>query len=65
MLNRGEGLLWDEVVARLPARARPVAVADPPVLGAVLAALDDAGATAVAKASLRASFHDGLTPDGG
>jgi hypothetical protein len=45
--------------------ARLVAVADLPVLGAVVAALDDAGATAAAKASLRASFHDGQAPDGG
>jgi hypothetical protein len=33
--------------------------------GAVLAALDDAGATAAAKARLRSAFRDGLTPDAG
>src|SRR5204862_212627 len=45
MLARGEGLLYDEVVARLPAGARAVAAVDPPVLGAALAALDAAAAT--------------------
>ena len=53
MLDRGEGLLYDEVVARLPAGARAVAAVDPPVLGAALAALDAAAATDGAKARLR------------
>jgi N-acetylglucosamine kinase-like BadF-type ATPase len=53
MLRSGEGLLYDLVVARLPPGARPVGLQDPPVLGAALAALDAAGASAAAKVRLR------------
>jgi N-acetylglucosamine kinase-like BadF-type ATPase len=59
MLRRGEGLLHDEVVARLPARARPVVLRHPPVLGAALAALDAAGASDAAKARLREELRAG------
>lgn len=47
------GFLVELVAARLPAGARPLVVAEPPVLGAALAALDEAGATTEAKARLR------------
>ena len=58
MLRGGAGLLYDEVVARLAARApaaRPIAVTAPPVLGAALDALDAAGAPPAAVARLRAA----------
>jgi N-acetylglucosamine kinase-like BadF-type ATPase len=58
MLRRGEGLLHDAVVARLPPGARPVVLRDPPALGAALAALDAAGATEDAKARLRDELRD-------
>jgi len=66
MLRHGRGLLFDEVVRRLAARApqaRPVAAADPPVVGAALVALETAGAPSEAAAALRAAFRDGLRPD--
>jgi N-acetylglucosamine kinase-like BadF-type ATPase len=53
MLRSGEGFLHDAVLARLPEGARPIVLRDPPVLGAALAALDAAGATADAKARVR------------
>jgi N-acetylglucosamine kinase-like BadF-type ATPase len=58
MLRGGEGLLWDTVVAGLPDGARPVALRDPPVVGAALAALDAAGASEAAKARLREDLRD-------
>jgi N-acetylglucosamine kinase-like BadF-type ATPase len=66
MLRDGRGFLYDEVVARLrerAPRARPVAAADPPVVGAALVALEAAGAPAAATLALRAAFRDGLRPD--
>jgi N-acetylglucosamine kinase-like BadF-type ATPase len=63
MLTSGRGFLHDEVVARLrrsAPHAHPVVAADPPVLGAALAALDQAGAPATAAARLRAAVRDGL-----
>jgi N-acetylglucosamine kinase-like BadF-type ATPase len=65
MLRGGGDLLHDEVVARLPAGARPLLLRDPPVLGAALAALDAAGAAPAAGARLRGAFGKGLRPDGG
>jgi N-acetylglucosamine kinase-like BadF-type ATPase len=53
MLRSGEGPLYDALVGRLPQGARPVALRDPPVVGAALAALDAAGASAAAKVRLR------------
>jgi len=47
------GLLVDLVAARLPDGARPVVYAGSPIAGAVLAALDLAGASAEAKARIR------------
>jgi N-acetylglucosamine kinase-like BadF-type ATPase len=46
-------LLAELVAARLPSGVRPVALAAPPVLGAVLAALDGAGASDAAKSRVR------------
>jgi N-acetylglucosamine kinase-like BadF-type ATPase len=66
MLRRDEGVLWEEITARLRAhapRARPVLVAEPPVLGAALAALDAVGAPAMAEEQLRAAFRDGFAPE--
>jgi hypothetical protein len=40
-----------------------VAAVDPPVVGAALVALEAAGATPTAAATLRAAFRDGLRPD--
>jgi N-acetylglucosamine kinase-like BadF-type ATPase len=57
MIRRAEGLLFDEVAARL---TRVVVVPEPPVLGAALAALDAAGAPANAERRLRAAFRAGL-----
>ena len=59
MLRTGAGLLYDEVVAQLARavpHARPVAVTEPPVLGAALDALDAAGAPPEAAARLRAAL---------
>jgi N-acetylglucosamine kinase-like BadF-type ATPase len=53
MLRSGEGHLWERVVKRLPAGTRPLALRAAPVLGAGLAALDAASATAEAKQRLR------------
>jgi N-acetylglucosamine kinase-like BadF-type ATPase len=56
MLRGGEGLLYDEVTARLAERApyaKPVAVTAPPVLGAALDALEAAGAPPSAAPRLR------------
>lgn len=53
MLEKGTGALHDAVLARLPRGARAVVLRDPPVLGAALAALDDAGATESAKRRVR------------
>jgi N-acetylglucosamine kinase-like BadF-type ATPase len=63
MLRPGSGPLHDEVVARLPAGARPVVAADPPALGAALAALDAVGAGADAGERLRERFRAGLSPE--
>jgi N-acetylglucosamine kinase-like BadF-type ATPase len=66
MLRRGEGLLHEQVVARLAERApqaRPVVAVEPPVLGAALEALDAAEAPAEAGRRLRAAFRDGLEPE--
>jgi D-lyxose ketol-isomerase len=57
MLERGEGLLYELVVERLPDGVRPVAAPDPPVLGAALAALDAAGASDEAKTRLRGELR--------
>ena len=57
MLRTATGLLYDEVVARLARvaqHAEPTAVAEPPVLGAALDALDAAGAPPEAATRLRA-----------
>lgn len=50
---RGGGFLVERVLLRLPRNARPVVVAEPPVVGAALAALDEAGASPEAEARLR------------
>jgi N-acetylglucosamine kinase-like BadF-type ATPase len=57
MLQNGDGLLYEKVLARLPHGARAVAAPDPPVLGAALAALDAAQATDDAKARLRGELR--------
>jgi N-acetylglucosamine kinase-like BadF-type ATPase len=57
MLQPGRGLLYELAVDSLPEGARAVAVHDPPVLGAVLAALDAVGASEDAKARLRAELR--------
>jgi N-acetylglucosamine kinase-like BadF-type ATPase len=59
MLRHGTGLLHELVVARLPAGARPVVLRQPPVLGAVLAALDASGADDAAKTRLREELRAG------
>lgn len=53
MLQAGEGVLHDAVLARLPPGAGPVVLKGAPVVGAALAALDAARATDAAKARLR------------
>ena len=58
MLTRGEGLLHDEIVRRLPRGAKPVVLRDPPVVGAALAALDLAGAVPAAADRLRNAFQN-------
>jgi N-acetylglucosamine kinase-like BadF-type ATPase len=63
MLRAGRGLLHEETLARLPALARPVVVADPPVVGAALAALDAVGAPSAAGNRLREAFRAGLEPE--
>ena len=57
MLQSGEGLLFETVLARLPEGARGVALQDPPVLGSALAALDAVGASTEAKARLRSELR--------
>jgi N-acetylglucosamine kinase-like BadF-type ATPase len=59
MLRGAEGLLYDEVVARLAQaapQARPTPVTEPPVLGAALDALDAAGASTEAATRLRRAY---------
>jgi N-acetylglucosamine kinase-like BadF-type ATPase len=53
MLASGDGPLHAAVLAELPRGARAIVLRDPPVLGAALAALDDAGADEAAKSRLR------------
>lgn len=53
MLQGGGGPLHDRVLERLPASCRPVVLRAPPVLGAVLAALDAVGASDAAKERVR------------
>jgi len=48
--------LTGAVAARLPAGARPLVFAEPPVVGAALAALDAAGASEAAKRRLRSEL---------
>jgi N-acetylglucosamine kinase-like BadF-type ATPase len=63
MLAVGSGYLFHEAVARTTALvpgARPRATAEPPVLGAALAALDEAGATPEAAERLRRTFGSGV-----
>jgi N-acetylglucosamine kinase-like BadF-type ATPase len=57
MLAAGAGPLHDAVLSSLPPDARPVVLRDPPVLGAALAALDDAGAADDAKRRLREALR--------
>jgi N-acetylglucosamine kinase-like BadF-type ATPase len=57
MFSGGGGVLYDLVVERLPEQARPIVLREPPVLGAALAALDEAGATDDAKERLRRELH--------
>jgi N-acetylglucosamine kinase-like BadF-type ATPase len=66
MLCPGKGPLHDAVVERLRRRApaaRPVVAADPPVLGAALVALDEAGAPPGAGARLRAELRARLAEE--
>jgi hypothetical protein len=59
MLRAGTGLLYEEVIARLgqaAAYARPTPVSEPPVLGAVLDALEAAGAPPEATNRLRRGY---------
>jgi N-acetylglucosamine kinase-like BadF-type ATPase len=53
MFQTEPGLFHERVLERLPAGAQPVVLDAPPVLGAVLAALDLAGADDAAKARVR------------
>jgi N-acetylglucosamine kinase-like BadF-type ATPase len=53
MLRDPSGVLFDRVTAALPSGASPVALDAPPVLGAVLAALDAVGADGDAKDRVR------------
>jgi hypothetical protein len=66
MLRDGSGLLFEAVVEQLAERApraRPVAASQPPVVGAALVALEEAGAPAAAGQALRAAFRNGLQPE--
>jgi N-acetylglucosamine kinase-like BadF-type ATPase len=56
MLTGGSGPLHERVLAHLPAGATPRVLTAPPVLGAALAALDAAGASAAAKEALRGAL---------
>jgi N-acetylglucosamine kinase-like BadF-type ATPase len=58
MLREG-GLLVERVRALLPPGAVPVVLTEPPVTGAVLAALDAAGASRAAKQRVREELRDG------
>jgi N-acetylglucosamine kinase-like BadF-type ATPase len=55
---RGEPVLFERVRALLPAGAVPVVLKESPVCGAVLTALDAAGASSGAKQRLREELHD-------
>jgi N-acetylglucosamine kinase-like BadF-type ATPase len=57
MLQSGEGLLYETLLAQLPEGAHGVAVRAPPSLGAALAALDAVGASVEAKARLRSELR--------
>ncbi len=59
MLQEGDERLFHRVTELLPAGARPMRLNVPPVLGAVLAALDDAGAGIAAKRRFREALADG------
>jgi N-acetylglucosamine kinase-like BadF-type ATPase len=66
MLRSGHGRLHDGVVERLRTHAPRATVeiaADPPVLGAALAALDAVGAPPDAGDRLRAAVRDGLVAE--
>lgn len=56
---RGEPVLVDRVRSLLPVDAVPVVLTEPPVTGAVLAALDAAGASSAAKQRVRQELHGG------
>jgi N-acetylglucosamine kinase-like BadF-type ATPase len=59
MLQGGDSLLYRRAVELLPHGASPIRLAAPPVLGAVLAALDDVGAGDGAKNRVREALRDG------
>lgn len=59
MLQNGSDALLEQVVRLLPTGATPVRLEGPPVLGAVLAALDDAGAGEGAKRRVREALCNG------
>jgi N-acetylglucosamine kinase-like BadF-type ATPase len=59
MLQGGEDELYRRLLALLPDGATPIRLAAPPVLGAVLAALDDTGAGAAAKQRVREALRNG------
>jgi N-acetylglucosamine kinase-like BadF-type ATPase len=66
MLRGGSGFLHDEVLSRLAERApavRVVVAADPPVIGATLAALDAVGAPDPARQRLRSAMREGVRPE--
>jgi N-acetylglucosamine kinase-like BadF-type ATPase len=66
MLQGGSGFLYDRVVSWLGERApaaRSVNAADPPVIGATLAALDAVGAPDAARQRLRAAMREGVRPE--
>lgn len=59
----GRGHLYELVVDRFRVGVRPVVASVPPVVGAVLAALDAAGAAPDAGECVRAAFESGLEPE--
>ena len=59
MLQGADDRFYRRVVEVLPAGARPVRLTAPPVLGAVLAALEDAEADVGAKNRVREALHGG------
>ncbi len=66
MLRRDDGILLEEITTRLRTHAphaRPVVIAEPPVLGAALAALDAVGAPTTAEEHLREAFGADLSPE--